>query len=241
MSSSLYRTIGKLVADNRVTILGALSKTSSAFYVYVLCEPPLSDEIRPFYVGIGQLDRVFSHEFEAKRPGSTGAKVEKIRKIWDAGGEVIRIIDGFFPWEPWEREEELINLYGLTKDGTGILANEQRYSPSHVRDGVELRKYVDEGNELPRNFIRRDVRLQIGPRSPSSPTSVYGKIYSVLTMNPGATGAELVELLLNVDFSANKSAYTKSGAVSRPWLAKYIDGGFYEKNRCIQEFRSGAA
>jgi hypothetical protein len=241
MSSSLYRTTGKLVADSQVTLLGALSNTDSAFYVYVLCEPPLRDEIRPFYVGIGQLDRVFAHEFEAKRPYSIGAKVEKIRRIWDAGGEVIRVIDGFFPWEPWEREEELINLYGLIKDGTGILANEQRYSPSHVRDGVELRKYADEGNELPSNFIRRGVRLQIGPRSPSSPTSVYGKICSVLTKNPGVTGAELVELLLNVDFSANKSAYTKSGTVSRPWLAKYIDGGFYEKNRCIQEFQSGAA
>ena len=224
-----------------MTLLGELSKTNSAFYVYVLCEPPLEGNIRPFYVGIGQSDRVFAHEAEAKRPDSTGGKVEKIRDIWNAGGEVIRVIDGFFSREPWEREEELISLYGLIKDGTGILANEQRYSPSHIRDGVELRKYADEGNELPSNFIRRDVRLQTGPRSPSTPTSVYGKICGVLTANPGVTGAELVELLLNVDFLTNKTVYAKSGAVSRPWLAKYIDGGFYAKNRCIQEHRGAGA
>lgn len=238
---SLYNVNGKFIADSREELLLQIRRRNSRFYVYVLCEPASGERLRPFYVGIGQSDRVFAHESEAGRTEIAGSKVEKIRSIWRSGGEVVRVIDEFFLEEPWEREEELINLYGLIKDGTGILANEQRYSPSHIASGVELRKYADEGNTLPSNFIRRSTRLQAGPRVPASATSVYGKIFRVLDQNPGVTGAELVELLLDTDFSTNKSAYTKSGMVSRPWLAKYIDGGFYEKNRYIQEYRNDSA
>jgi len=103
--------------------------------------------------------------------------------------------------------------------------------------GIELRKYAEEGNELPSNFVRRDTRLMVGPARPANEDSVYGKICRVLADHPGVTGQELVELLLEVDFSGNRSAYTRGGMVSRPWLAKYIDGGFYAKNRCIQEYR----
>jgi hypothetical protein len=75
----------------------------------------------------------------------------------------------------------------------------------------------------------------VGPWKPNNPTSVYGKIYAVLETNPGVTGSELVELLLSVDFSNNPTVYSQGGQVSKPWLAKYIDGGFYAKNHCIAE------
>jgi hypothetical protein len=82
------------------------------------------------------------------------------------------------------------------------------------------------------------MRLLAGPCTPAKMDSVYGKIYAVLTENPGVSGEELVELLLEVDFTGNRTPYTRTGAVSRPWLAKYIDGGFYTKNRFIQVFRA---
>ncbi len=43
-----------------------------------------------------------------------------------------------------------------------------------------------------------------------SEKSVYGKIFGILKEHPGVTGEELVELLLSVDFSDNKSAYTQT-------------------------------
>lgn len=64
---------------------------------------------------------------------------------------------------------------------------------------------------------------------------MYGKIHAVLERNPGMTGAELVELLLDVGFSSNGTIYAQSGQVSCPWLAKYIDAGFYAKNLCLKE------
>jgi len=240
MIESLYDATDKLVVDDRETLMRILSDGARPFYVYLLCVPPATLHMRPFYVGIGQSDRVFSHEDEAKLETSTGRKVQEIRRIWKSGQNVVQVIDGFFAQEPWEREESLINFFGLVKDGTGILMNEQRYSPSHVREGVELRKYANDGNNLPANFIRRSTRLRPGPRVPKNSYSVYGKICKVLERDPAVTGEELVELLLDVDFSGNKSAYTKDGAVSRPWLAKYIDGGFYAKNLYIQEVGGSA-
>lgn len=235
MSERLYDATGKTVVEDQRDLLRLLSNGVGPYYVYILCQPPAKLQMCPFYVGIGQSGRVFAHEEEAKLKTSAGRKVEEIRRIWDADQEVVRVIDDFFGQEPWAREEELINHFGLVKDGTGILMNEQRYSPSFVSDGIELRKYVGDGNELPSNFIRRNTRLKVGPRLPRNSASVYGKICRALEEHPGVTGGELVELLLDIDFSGSKSAYTKGGVVSRPWLAKYIDGGFYKKNCCIQE------
>ncbi len=235
MRKTLYNTNGKLLIADRDEMIRAISEGKSRFYVYVLCSPPVAKMMQPFYIGIGQNDRLFSHEVEAGIPTAVGRKVEKIRKIWSVGGQVVRVIDGFFEQEPWPREGELINQFGLVKDGSGILLNEQRYAPSHLKNGIELRKYAEVGNDLPSNFIRRFTRLMTGTRTPNS-ASVYGKICNVLAQYPGVTGEELVKLLLNVDFSMNKSAYTAPGVVSRPWLAKYIDGGFYVKNKFIREF-----
>jgi len=236
MLETSYTAKNKLVVTDRTKLLREISSRAESYYVYVLCRPPYAEEMRPFYVGIGQGDRMFAHEEEAKSPAASGAKITEIRRIWDEGLEVVRLVDCFSAREPWRREEELINSFGLLKDATGILTNAQRYSPSHLHDGVELRKYADEGNDLPSNFIQRDTYLEIGECSPKSGTSVYGKIYAVLEEHPGVTGAELVEILLEIDFAGNKSAYTETGTVSRPSLAKYIDGGFYKKNRYIQVY-----
>ena len=230
-----YETVGKLELKDISDLHNYVRDAAGGNYVYLLCYPPHATRVRPFYVGIGQGDRVFAHENEAAKATSSGQKVDIIRQIQATGQQVLRYIDGVFPEMPWRREQELIDRFGLLKDGSGTLANEQRYAQSALKNGIELRKYAAEGNALPSNFIRRNARLVVGPRQPKSRRSVYGKIYSILETNPGVTGAALVELLLSVDFSGNATVYAQDGQVSRPWLAKYIDGGFYAKNQCIAE------
>ena len=218
-------------------LIDAINEAGMPHYVYVLCEM-VDDNQLPFYVGIGQGERIFAHEDEAREGSASNLKLDRIRQIWERGEDIIRYIDSFHPFEPWVKEEELINEFGLVKDGTGILTNSQRYAPATAKSvvDVELRKYAKYGNSLPDNFKHRHTRLSIGSQKPKSDSSVYGKIYSVLSRNPGVTGEELVGLLLDVDFSGNKTAYTQNGQISLPWLAGYIDGGFYKKNLCIEEY-----
>lgn len=210
-------------------------------YVYVLRWP---DGIAchggvgtPFYVGIGQNERLFAHEEEARDSSRSGPKVETIRAIWASGGEVVRTIDSVHAVEPWCREEALINAIGRRTDGTGPLTNAQVYAPSAKLDGIELRKYAadhlprGDANAIPAKFKLRDVRLMAGPVEPKSRMSVFGKIYTVAEANPGVTGEELIELLRAVDFSANKSAYTQGGQVCSAWLVGYIEGGYYRRDR----------
>lgn len=211
----------------------ALDSAAGPHYVYVLCEFAEGKD-EPFYVGIGQGHRIFAHEDEARESNADNSKLQRIRMIWEKGGDVVRYLDSIHPTEPWDREAELINKWGLLKDSTGILTNEQRYAEVGIDGSVVLRKYAEHGNTITPNFKSRALRLLAGPRQPKSENSVYGKIFGILKEHPGVTGEELVELLLSVDFSNNKSAYTQMGEVSLPWLCGYIDGGFYKKNKCIQ-------
>lgn len=213
-------------------------------YIYILCKPdPTGAAGTPFYVGIGHGARLFSHEDQARDPMVTTAKVEAIRSIWKAGGEVVRLIDSVHPVEPWDREEELINRIGRLVDGTGPLTNAQSYSRSLKVEGVELRKYARDHaltgdvDATPPRFKLRDVRLMAGPREPRSSTSVLGKIFTVAKTNPGVTGEELVRLLQAVDFTGNKSAYTQGGRVSASWLAGYLEGAFFRADcQHLQEY-----
>ncbi|AWJ87760.1 hypothetical protein TSH58p_30065 (plasmid) [Azospirillum sp. TSH58] len=210
-------------------------------YVYLLRRP---DGVvchggigTPFYVGIGQGMRLFAHEEEARDPTRTGPKVEAIRAIWAAGGDVVRTIDSVHAHEPWAREEALINAIGRLADGRGPLTNAQVYAPSAVLGGVELRKYADEhlaagdANAIPAKFKLRHVRLMAGPVEPKSRTSVFGKIYTVLEANPGVTGEALITLLQGIDFTGNKSAYTQKGQVCAAWLVGYVEGGYFRRDR----------
>jgi hypothetical protein len=217
------------------------------YYVYVLRKPDRAGDLlgTPFYVGIGQRGRLFAHEKEARDPRATGAKVEAIRSIWADGREVLRTIDSVHSVEPWGREEQLINEIGRLAEGAGPLTNAQIYAPSLTVDGVELRKYAAEYaqtgdlNAIPPKFKLRDVLLMAGPRQPTSPASVHGKIHAVASAYPGVTGEQLVRLLQKVDFSNNKSAYTQGGEVSVSWLTRYIEGAFFRNDRqFLQEFRS---
>ena len=213
-------------------------------YVYILKKLPAVGELpRPFYVGIGQHDRVFAHEDEARDPNRTGAKVEAIRAIWSGGNEIVREIDSVHMQEPWDHEEGLIRTLNLALGQEQALTNSQLYSQSHKIDGVELRKYaanhIGSGDidEIPSKFKLREKRLMAGPNKPKTDSSVFGKIYQTLKDNPGVTGEELVRLLSQLDFSSNKSAYTQSGRVSASWLVGYIEGGYFRSDRLhLQDF-----
>ena len=226
----------KIRINNQKELNREINKVNKPYYVYFLCHKKDGKEI-PFYIGIGQDLRLFAHEKEARESDKKNAKLDLIRELRRTNKEVIRYIDDFYEEVPWHRESDLINKWGLLKDGTGILTNFQRYTSSNIddKDKVELRKYAELGDNLPSNFISQHKKLNPGPNKPESKVSVYGKIYRVLFENPGITGEQLVYLLLEEDFSKNKSAYTQNGSVNLPWLAKYVDGGFYQKNLFIQE------
>lgn len=82
---------------------------SPQYYVYILARP----NGKPFYVGKGQGNRVYSHEREAKR-GCDCRKCRTIRKIWQMGGEVQRytVFTTDDEHEALAFEVELIALYG---------------------------------------------------------------------------------------------------------------------------------
>ena len=137
-SSKWYDATGK----KRIEAPADLANFPKPCYVYVLCRPGSGPHFRPFYVGHGQGKRLFAHEDEARQGKSDTAKVDAIRAIWDRRGEVVRFIDGFYDHEPWNEEQILIARFGLLKDGSGILTNDNQYADSHIEDGVELRKFA---------------------------------------------------------------------------------------------------
>lgn len=235
--------------DNRSDLATFITASGGGpYYVYVLRRPDgnacFGGIGTPFYVGKGKDARLFDHEEEARDPMRSSAKLDTIRTIWSAGGEVVRTIDSVHPIDPWDREHELMDLIGRAAEGVGPLVNAQGYSPSVKLDGVELRKYAADHiasgdlNAIPPRFRLRHIRLMAGPREPRSQVDVFRKIFDVARDNPGVTGERLVELLRDVDFTANKSAYTQAGQVSASWLVGYIEGAYFRSDRQhLQEYR----
>lgn len=167
------KLVRKAVAD-RNHLRGLVRENGGGpHYVYILCRPVDGEGLcEPFYVGIGQADRLFSHEEEARDLSRRNPKLEAIRSIWNEGKEIVREIDSVHSVEPWDREEELINGIGLLATGSGPLTNAQSYAPSVKVEGVELRKYAaDHANgsldAIPAKFKLMKTRLMQGPREPS--------------------------------------------------------------------------
>lgn len=232
-----------------------LRESSEKHYVYVLRYP---DRIvshggtgTPFYVGIGQNRRLFSHEEASLFKGEVSEKADMIRAIAASGKEVVRTLDSFHSIEPFIREAELIHEIGRKAEGKGPLLNAQTYSASHTHEGVELRKYAADqlavgGNEaLPTKFKLRATRLMAGPNIPKSlmrgsgKVCVMGKVYLAAKDNPGATGEQLVNILVALDWSEHKSAYAQGGQVCASWICGYIEGAYYRGDKMhIQDFQS---
>lgn len=90
------------------------------FYVYVLSRP----DGTPFYVGMGQGDRMHRHE-DFARQGDRSEKSHLIRKIWAAGGLVGKAIQDRFETdiEAKQFEIELIACLGRKDLKAGPLVN----------------------------------------------------------------------------------------------------------------------
>ncbi len=237
--------IGYIRVLNREHLQTLLGQQGKCHYTYILRIPDgiqaFGGEGTPFYVGIGQGQRIFAHLDEATKTHNSSRKLDTIRHILRSGKNVIHTIDAFFDFEPWNREESLITTIGQIKHGTGPLTNDQDYSSSYKVNGIEVRKYKDDHlndpRSMPKSFDKlKDVRLAAGTIKPKSEKSVFGKIYAMLEKNPGVTGSQLVKLLQSVDFSDNKSAYTQSGEVCTAWLCGYIKGGFRPDRQHIRRF-----
>jgi hypothetical protein len=113
-------------------------------------------------------------------------------------------------------------------------------------DGIVLRKYADayadgaDVRDIPVDFPYRNTRLIAGPQRPGPRAKVYGRIFEVLESAPGITGADLIARLHKIDWSDVKSAYAEGRTtVSGKWLADYVKGGFYNKNRFISLYNEG--
>ena len=238
-----------MIFRNIAELSSALLGRPEKHYVYVLRYP---DDIAiyggigtPFYVGIGQRGRLFSHEEAALSKGEVSEKADAIRAIRESGKEVVRTIDSFHSIEPFIREAELIHEIGRKAEGMGPLLNAQTYAPSAKMDGVEVRKYAAEQaaagtfDAIPEKFKLRHTRLAVGPATPKSRTSVMGKVFTAVEKNPGVTGEQLIRLLQQEDFTGNKSAYTQSGQVCAAWLVGYVDGAcFHPRARIIQPYHA---
>jgi len=217
---------------NRSEMAELIKTEPNKHYVYVLQD----HNGVPFYVGLGQGGRLFAHEEEAHDPTNFSAKCKRIRELLGSGGALVYQIDSWHDTTPWHREEELIRE--LEREHQ--LTNAQRYAPASEVGGVVLRKYsaaYAEGADvraMPSDFPYANIKLQVGPNRPASKTSVFGRIYLVLEQNPGITGAELIDLLHQIDWSDVPSAYAEGRKeVSGKWLADYVRGGFYKKSQCI--------
>ena len=235
-----------IIIRDRTALTNALAQAGRDHHVYILRRP--DDQTTwgvigtPFYVGIGKGDRLFAHEKEAEDSTRNNAKVTAIRSIWSQGLDVVYEIDSFHDDVPWHREEELINSLGRLVDGDGPLTNAQVYAPSAVLGEVELRKYASDheagdADAIPDRFKLLNTRLMAGPAKPRSHGTVHGKIYDVAEANPGVTGERLLRLCQQLDFKANKSAYTQSGRACAAWLVGYIESAFFRSDRChLQNF-----
>ncbi|WP_137751683.1 GIY-YIG nuclease family protein [Sphingopyxis sp. L1A2A] len=234
-----------MIIGNPSELDQALAKGLGPNYVYILRHP---DEVEkfggvgtPFYVGIGIGHRIFEHEKAASIASTTGRKVTAIRAIWAAGGEVARTIDSFDQTDLWHREAELVNAIGLLKDGTGTLTNEQRPPMSFTIDGIEVRKYSHRQSAaggprcIPSDFRLANTALVPGPNTQQSRTSVAGVIYSLVENEPGITGREVVERMMEMNWTKTKSAYTQSGSICAVWAADWVHGCcFHTKLQIIQ-------
>jgi hypothetical protein len=92
-------------------------------YVYILSDPRNS---QPFYIGKGTAYRYKAHETEARMGNDTinKAKCDLIREIWESGNNISYELLPCDTHElTFDKEQELIRLYGRRINGSGILLN----------------------------------------------------------------------------------------------------------------------
>jgi hypothetical protein len=76
MNEKTYDNGGRWEIHTVDDLRTALADAGVPYYVYVLCRQAGEAIASPFYVGVGQRDRLFDHEAEARDPKAVGTKVD---------------------------------------------------------------------------------------------------------------------------------------------------------------------
>lgn len=139
-------------------VLALIKASGRRWYVYVLSRPDGS----PFYVGVGTKRRILDHRIYARRPaGSNSRKLNVIRKVWRAGGEIAYAIAAFFDERVQAEayEVQLIAEIGRRDLGTGPLCNQTdggEGAPTPSEEVIRRRS-----DSLRKAWAKRDLELSM--------------------------------------------------------------------------------
>lgn len=153
------------------------------YFVYRLIDP-FANEV--FYVGKGSGDRIQTHLSAAKR-GASGYLYNKIRKIWNSGGqpEIERIWECDDEAEALQKEIEFIAIYGRRVNKSGSLCNVTIGGEGCTLDGDALaarNAAIAEGlkgRKLPIDSIEKIARTK--RRQYASNSELYEKTVELLS------------------------------------------------------------
>ncbi len=102
------------------------------YYVYQLVDPRTN---KPFYIGKGRGNRMYSHLAEAKRgrhKWSNILKCERIQSILRQGCEITYKVESrLSESKALQKEKQLLERYGLIVNDTGILTNIRKSGQHH--------------------------------------------------------------------------------------------------------------
>ncbi len=104
-------------------------KKYKRYYVYTY----LNSDNTPFYIGMGQNDRIQAKHLYVTFPGYNN----------------VHVIDNLTKQEAWDLETELVEQYGLKCNGTGILENLRaggKTSNSDWYHSEQAKQKISEGN-----------------------------------------------------------------------------------------------
>jgi len=145
------------------------------FYTYIL-KNSLDDQ--PFYVGKGKGSRMYAHASEALRDSYKYKRSvhRKIVSIINKGGTIIYEQEFFdTEHEAFEREKQLITLYGRKDINTGILCNlteggeGARFTPLSIQQRAEKHRGMKRSEQAKLNM--REAQLKIKEKN----KQLYGK------------------------------------------------------------------
>lgn len=93
-------------------------------------------------------------------------------------------------------------------------------------------KYGEKADTLPDRFKYTSTRLFPRLKPKGRDTSVWNRIFSIIYSNPGITGAELAQKMVQDNWN-NPTKYADGGVVCLAWAAGYINGAMRERHAVL--------